>query len=142
LVGLTAMIIYQYLYLMDLYFRKRNREFDDSHGYFSAILTLFLAFILVLYNILAFCGVLDKLLEYRVDSGFAEYLVILVVTILVTWSLTVIFKKEKVLDIVMDKRQKRLGYIFIVLFFLFAFCLLIIQSFKKFTIYDLIEYIV
>lgn len=134
-------IILQYLYLMDLYSRKKNDELDDSDEYFSAILTLLFAFFIAVLNILAFCGILDQLLKYRVDSVFTEYLIVLVVIIPIIWLLTVIFKKEKVITIRMNKRQKRIGYICIILYFLSAYCLLIIQRFKKFTVYDLIEHI-
>lgn len=75
------MIIFQYLYLMDLYFRKKNDELDDSDEYFSAIITLFLAFFLAISNILAFCGILDHLLKYRVSSGLTEYLILLITVV-------------------------------------------------------------
>jgi hypothetical protein len=69
---------------------------------------------------------------------YLRYLVGAIVTVPIVYVISRLFKKEDVLKIEMDKSSRRIGYVFIIFYFIFTFILLMYQAFNKITIYDFI----
>jgi membrane protease YdiL (CAAX protease family) len=111
---------------------------DKSIAYFSAIIALILAFMLLVFDIFVFFDLMDYLPGGNGTPRYIEYLVGVIVTLPIVWVLYRFFKKEDVLKIEMSDRERRIGFIWIIFYFVFTFVLIMYLAVTKITIYDFI----
>lgn len=109
-----------------------------SIAYFKAIIALIMVFMLLGFNIFAFFDLMNRLPGGKETSRYVEYLVGVIITLTVAFVIGRIFKKEEVLKITMNKRERRIGYIWIIFYYVFTFVLIMYLAVTRITVYNFI----
>ena len=114
---------------------ERSRRRDKNHSAYAQAVTSLV--IVLLLHMFLFCFMFD-LVEYLpygeksiLPSGFGTELSIMAVAVLVIILINVCFKEKDVLKIEMGEREKRRGYVIIIVYVVLLFALIISLPFLK-----------
>ena len=120
------------------YYRSRKRT-TDSFAYFEAIISLILAFMLGVFVLFEFFDLMNYLPNgSKHIPRFIEYLIGTFITLIIVYLISKLLKKEEVLKVEMDERQRRIGYRWIIFHIVFTFILIMYLAVTRITIYDLL----